>query len=86
MELHTLPADHPILEVDEVALYELDTMEIAGDEIAEIFTADLQVTNVRVNQQQVLHFMPDRVPRMSPHILFPTEALLKISMNHGVSC
>jgi hypothetical protein len=67
MELHTLPADHPILEVDEVALYELDTMEIAGDEIAEIFTADLQVTNVRVNQQQVLHFMPDRVPRMSPH-------------------
>jgi hypothetical protein len=41
-------------------------MEIAGDEIAEIFTADLQVTNVRVNQQQVLHFTPDRVPLMSP--------------------
>ena len=64
--MHTLPADHPILEVDDNALYDLDTMEIAGDEIAEIFTADLQVTNVRVNQQQVLHFTPDRVPPMSP--------------------
>jgi hypothetical protein len=41
-------------------------MEIAGDDIAEIFTADLQVTNVRVNHQQALHFTPDRVPRMSP--------------------
>ena len=55
------------MEVDDVALYELDTMVTAGDELAEIFTADLQDTNVRANQQQVLHFMPGRVPRMSPH-------------------
>ncbi|PMD31386.1 ankyrin, partial [Hyaloscypha variabilis F] len=66
-ELEALPADHPILETDEVALYELDRTVIAGDEIGEIFTADLQVTNIGVNQQQFLHFMPDGVPRLSPH-------------------
>ena len=66
-EVEALPAGHLILETDEVALYELDRMVIAGDETGEIFTADLQVTNIGVNQQQFLHFMPDGVPRFSPH-------------------
>jgi hypothetical protein len=54
------------LEADDVALCELDTIVIAGDETAEIFAADLQFTNFGANQQQFLHFMPDAVPRLSP--------------------
>ncbi|KAH8588572.1 ankyrin repeat-containing domain protein [Bisporella sp. PMI_857] len=78
-EFRTQATHHPISEVNDFNLYELSTVVIARDEIAEISTshsliADLQATTV--DWQQDLHFMPDRVPGM------PSSPFLQSSFPH----